>query len=162
MKGNGRGRPHKPTKQKVLEGKLPVSAGLADNLLENVLFECPDHLFPESRQEFDRLLPHLRRAGYEKQIYFAPYVAMCQAWGFAQAAAKSITPETMLEVDEQGVTRKHPAFQIVKDQMAIYNTFASKFGLSPSDRARLGAEAEPIKKGGILSIIARANAPKTA
>lgn len=162
MKGNGRGRPRKAIKQRVLEGSLPVSAALMENLLDPAMFVCPEHLLAEGQEEFTRLLPHMRRAGYEKQIYFANYVAMCQAWGFAQAAAKRITVGNMLELDEHGVTRKNPAFQIIKDQMVIYNTIASKFGLSPADRAKIGSEMDAPKKGGILSIIARANAPKIA
>ncbi len=162
MKGNGRGRPKDSVKQAVLKGKLPLAAALQENLLDGFTFVCPLYFLPEAREEFERLLPHMRRMGYEKAIYFGNYCAMNQAFGFAVAAAKTITGKNMLEEDEQGVTRKNPAFQIIKDQMVIYNTIASKFGCSPGDRAKIGSEIEAPKKGGILSIIHRANAARTA
>lgn len=162
MKGGGRGRPRKSVKQRVVEGRLPLSAALPENLLEGQQFSCPAHFLQDSKEEFDRLLPHMRRMGYEKAIYYANYCAMTEAFGFARAAAKTITATNMLEVDEQGVTRKNPAFQIIKDQMVIYNTIASKFGCSPADRAKIGGEMESPKRGGILSIIARSNAARTA
>ena len=157
MKGAGRGRPRNSIKKDVLIGRRPLAEALPENLLEPFAFACPMHFLPDAREEFERLLPHMRRMGYEKAIYYANYCAMSEAFGFARAASKTITEANMLEVDEHGVTRKNPAFQIIKDQMVIYNTIASKFGCSPSDRAKISSEIEPAKKGGILAIINRAN-----
>lgn len=62
---------------------------------------------------------------------------LCFHYGLAVDAAKTLKEEGTTTVDERGLTRKHPACQILRDNSQAFKQYMQEFGLSPSSRARL-------------------------
>jgi len=66
----------------------------------------------------------------------------CQHLCFAYSANKVLTQDGILDRDEQGILRKHPAMQIHRDNSLAALRFEAEFGLTPSARMRLAKTDE--------------------
>jgi P27 family predicted phage terminase small subunit len=43
--------------------------------------------------------------------------------------------------DEHGLDRKHPALQVLRDNSGAFRAYAAEFGMTPSSRSRVRADA---------------------
>lgn len=64
------------------------------------------------------------------------FVMLAQAYGMVLEAQAKILSEGLFRQDENDVTRKHPATQVHRDAVAMYNKLAPQFGMSPLIRRR--------------------------
>lgn len=64
------------------------------------------------------------------------FVMLAQAYGMVLESQKKILDEGLFRQDENSVTRKHPATQVHRDAVAMYNKLAPQFGMSPLIRRR--------------------------
>jgi P27 family predicted phage terminase small subunit len=67
----------------------------------------------------------------------ALFLHACLSYEFAIEAAQRLRSEGATRLDENGIERKNPNFQLWRDSLATFNRIASEFGLSPSSRERL-------------------------
>lgn len=132
-----RGRKPKPTAEKALAGnpgrrKLNTKEPKAPPGVPT----CPEHLTDE-----------VKNVWYELAGVASPMgiLSLADAWSFEvlvsaiaryRIASAQASEEGML-VQNGGIQQKSPWLNILKDAEATINTYGSKFGLSPADRARL-------------------------
>jgi P27 family predicted phage terminase small subunit len=64
------------------------------------------------------------------------FVMLAQAYGMVLESQAKILKEGLFRQDENDVTRKHPATQVHRDAVAMYNKLAPQFGMSPLIRRR--------------------------
>lgn len=109
---------------------------------------CPRWLPVEAKRMWRRLAPELERLGLLTRIDGEAFAAACIAWANAVEAGKAIKREGVLIVatvyDRHGEstgerTIRHPGFQILRDSLHQFRTFAAEFGLTPSSRMRLSS-----------------------
>lgn len=63
--------------------------------------------------------------------------ALWLAWDAALQAWESMKKNGLVAVDEKGLLRKSPAWQIFRDAITTYSKLANDFALTPASRARL-------------------------
>ena len=114
----------KPNPGEPVPGDLPVSP--------------PKHLSPAAREEWDRLAPDLQRKGLLTGWDVEAFAIYCEAVAGRHIARRLVDDEGLL-VEGRGGMVRNPAFQLWRDQAMLTLTAASRFGLSPSDRAGLPA-----------------------
>ena len=61
------------------------------------------------------------------------YVIALRAFGEMEALTRD---------DENGVTRKHPLLQVIRDASEMFKGYAAEFGMTPSSRERLALNPE--------------------
>ena len=76
----------------------------------------------------------LYRADLLKETDIASFIMLCQAYGLAMESATKIGEEGLFRQDENNITRKHPATQVHRDSVAMFNRLADKFALNPKAR----------------------------
>lgn len=113
--------------------------------------ECPPHLGPEARREWDRVIPALVEIGLVGAVDTAILAAYCETY------AQWVKASAILE--EEGYTASGSNGNIVLNPLARWVTQlkdqlrqqCSELGLTPSSRARLqvpgGEEAEDTLEG---------------
>ena len=78
--------------------------------------------------------------GVLRESDVAAFEALCLAYGTMVDAARILKREGLTTVDERGLPRKHPAYQIMRESSMQLKSYCALFGLSPSDRQRLVIE----------------------
>lgn len=137
------GRKPKPTHLKVLAGnpgKRPLPAN--EPKPKPVAPDPPAWLDREARALWKEIGPELERLGLLTAVDGPAFAMLLTHYVLAVKAARRIKKDGILSVDEQGVTRKHPASQIVRDHSAAFRQYVAEFGLSPAARARLSLPDE--------------------
>ena len=95
----------------------------------------------EARRFWKANAENLVKAGILKETDLAAFELLCCHFGYAIAAARIIRDEGMINVDERGLARKHPAMQLLRDQSVLFAKYAALFGLDPANRGTLRVEA---------------------
>jgi P27 family predicted phage terminase small subunit len=138
------GRPPKPTALKVAEGnpgkrKLNYNEPKPDPL--RTPLKPPPNSLPDVRKFWRKYGPMLDKLGVLTEADIAALDLMSIHYAIAKAAlAAMINDDGKLELtrkDEEGVERKHPMLQILRDNSAAFRLYSVLFGLNPSARARL-------------------------
>lgn len=136
------GRPPKPTAIKIAEGN-PGKRKL--NRHEPKPDLTPPKLPPNSlsdvRKFWRRYEPMLDRLGVLTEADGSALELMAIHYAIAKAALAEMTDDQgklqLTSEDEEGVTRKHPMLQVVRDNSAAFRLYSILFGLNPAARARL-------------------------
>jgi P27 family predicted phage terminase small subunit len=66
-------------------------------------------------------------------------------YGIAAEAAKKIREEGLTDIDEQGIVRKSPLLQILRDATQQYRQLSKQFPISPKIRKQLKMDGYFIK-----------------
>lgn len=137
------GRKPKPTGMKVLAGnpgkrKLPKS----EPKPKPVAPGPPAWLDKEAKELWKEFAPELERLGLLTLVDAPSFAMMLTHYIMAVKASRLIKRDGIMTKDENGLARKHPAHQIMRDHATAFRGFAAEFGLTPSARARLSI-AEP-------------------
>lgn len=138
------GRPPKPTNLKLVQGnpgRRPIEKG--ETTPDVAIPDCPDHLTPEGKAEWDRITPLLLRYRLVTEIDTAALALYCQAYGRWKEAERKIAE--MREKGGDGLLVKAPSgYPIQNPYLAIANRamedchkYLQQFGLSPSARTRV-------------------------
>ena len=128
-------------------GAIPATGGL-------VRARCPGWLSPDAKKVWRYLAPRL--GGVLRETDLPALALMCAHYSAALAAARALERDGLLVKDPEhaGVLRKHPAAQLLRDASAAFRSYASTFGLTPLDRARL-AQPEPEPKDPMAEFLAK-------
>jgi len=135
----------KPTALKLVAGN-PGKRKLPNNepVIESAAPDCPGHLTPEARVEWDRIMPLLLRYKIVTEIDTAALALYCQSYARWQQAEKKMA-EHREKTGDDGLLIKAPSgYPIQNPYLAIANRamedchkYLQQFGLSPSARTRV-------------------------
>lgn len=100
----------------------------------------PKWLSNRAKLKFKEYGAMLRDSGLLLVSDMAAWAMLWLAWDLALQAAETIKKEGATTVDERGFVRKHPGFQIWRDNINTFNKLANDFALTPAARARLNIQ----------------------
>lgn len=109
--------------------------------------KMPRGLPREARLFWRRYAEGLARLGLLTEVDAAAFQMMALHWQVCQDAMKEMTKggqAGVLELtteDDDGLERKHPLLQVLRDNSSAFLRYAAHFGMSPS--ARAGMRVEP-------------------
>lgn len=144
------GPPRKPTAWRRAEGNRGKRAwNHAEPVPPEGLPDCPAHLGPEARAEWDRLVGPLARMRVITAIDRGVLAAYCQAWGRWVEAEDKLRATPLLIRTPSGYVQQSPWLSISNRQMELMGKYMAEIGLTPAARSRIAldvaAEAsEPI------------------
>jgi P27 family predicted phage terminase small subunit len=134
------GRPAKPTRLKLLQGN-PGKRTLPHNEPQPELGvpTRPGWLAPEAKREWNRVVPELRRLGLLARIDRAMLVMWCETWGIFVEADRDIHENGSTFKTETGYVGPRPEVGIRFKAIEKLSQLSARFGMSPSDRAKMSA-----------------------
>lgn len=97
----------------------------------------PAWLDKEAKELWREFSPELERLGLLTLIDAPAFAMMLTHYILAVKASRLLKRDGIMTKDENGLARKHPAHQILRDHAAAFRGFAAEFGLTPSARTRL-------------------------
>lgn len=130
-----RGRPRKPLPELLLEGRFREDRhGSAEQvwLPPSTLPDAPSWLRSEGRELWQRLAPQLSAVGVATDLDATELAALCEWWGRFREASQALDA-----VSERQSTEYYRLSILANMAWKNFSAAASKFGLNPSDRARL-------------------------
>lgn len=136
-----------PANVHVLHGnpsKLPVSQLQGGIHPETEIPKCPNHLSADAQAEWRRIAPELAKLGLVSHLDRAALAAYCQSyarWRDAELRLRALGPDALWDTTPNGYKQISVLLQIANRSLEQMDRFASKFGLSPSDRGRVSASA---------------------
>jgi P27 family predicted phage terminase small subunit len=104
---------------------------------------APSHLGKEARGEWDRLVAELEARRVLTPADGPSLALYCDAWDRARQARERLDEDGLVTKTGQGALKVHPLVVVetkARDQML---RVLVEFGLTPSSRARVAAQAEP-------------------
>jgi len=107
----------------------------------------PKWLSSRAKRKYKEYGEMLRDSGLLTTSDIAAWGMLWQSWDLALTAAESIKKDGPTVKDERGFIRKHPGFQIWRDNIATFNKLANDFALTPASRARLNIQPGRRSKG---------------
>lgn len=134
------GRPAKPTRLKLLQGN-PGKRALPRNepCPEQGVPTRPGWLAPEAKREWTRIVPELRRLGLLACIDRAMLVMWCETWAMFVEADRDIRAEGSTFTTDTGYEGPRPSVGIRFKAIEKLSQLSARFGMSPSDRAKMSA-----------------------
>ena len=100
----------------------------------------PKWLSARAKHKFIDYGEMLRDSGVLLTSDMAAWAMLWLSWDLALKAAESIKKDGPTVKDERGLIRKHPGFQIWRDNIGTFNKLANDFALTPASRARLNIQ----------------------
>lgn len=101
-----------------------------------------NQLAHESAKDFwRRVAPELIELGLLTVVDVPAFLMLCEHFAVGMEAAQVVADEGVTRQDENGVERKNPMLQILRDNSKAFRMYASEFGMTPSSRQRLDFEA---------------------
>jgi P27 family predicted phage terminase small subunit len=144
-----RGRPPKSREQRIAEGK-PGHRPLPEPLVGNgkvLVWPAPETLNDREREVWEVLVPEVAALGWVDQIDRATLTLLVQAIAVVELSREAIAAHGFMIEEERhgrdgiviGSTFKvNPAVRAQIAATATAHRIAGAFGMTPSDRARLG------------------------
>lgn len=128
------GRHRKPTTQHLLEGTLHTTrhAGRIHEPKFNDKPIRPKGMSREAQTLWDAIVPPLAEKGIAVAVDSPALEAMCEAWA-EYKVAKGLRTKTLEDKARQG--------RMINNARRAWVEIASRFGLTPADRARLEIQA---------------------
>ena len=109
--------------------------------------KMPRGLPREARAFWRRYAEGLARLGLLTEVDTPAFTMLALHWQVCQDAMKEMTKSGQAGVleltteDDDGLERKHPLLQVLRDNSSAFLRYAAHFGMSPS--ARAGMRVEP-------------------
>jgi len=133
-----RGRKPKPTAKKKLEGnpgkrklnKREPKPAMSANI-------APAQLDAAMKAFADRYLHLLQEMLIFTDVDQAAFELMSVHYATAWRAAEILQTSDLVLKDKFGQLHKHPALQIMRDNSALFRSYAAEFGMTPSARSRI-------------------------
>lgn len=97
-------------------------------------------LLKVARQAWNELAPVLYDMGALEKVDFPTFAIMLEHYALTVKAAETIREEGLFRYDENGVQRKHPATQVLRDNSQQYRQYVKEFALSPRARKALNLD----------------------
>lgn len=137
-----KGRKPKPTALKILEGN-PGKREL--NQKESAPTpkapKCPAWLDAEAKKEWRRLTKQLEDLGLLTHVDMAAFAGYCQAFARWKEAEEFISKHGTIVKTPSGYWQQVPQVSIAQTYLKIMNKLCEQFGLTPSARSRIIADA---------------------
>lgn len=103
---------------------------------------CPEWLSNDAKQLWYQLAPDLIAQKVLTPWDVPAFAAMCTCWSFWRSAVAQVQRDGIAVVGHNNRTSKHPAGQIARDNLSLFNNLAARFGLTPSDRSKLTIDGQ--------------------
>lgn len=105
----------------------------------------PKGLPPEAQMFWKRYAPDLAKLGLLTRVDTATLQMAATHWWVCQRAMEELTSGggQLMREDEDGVLRKHPLLQVLRDNSGAFLRYVAQFGMSPSARVGLGDVGPP-------------------
>lgn len=141
-----------PTALKLVRGTRKDRVNQSEPIPPDGEVRPPEYLTEDALTIWNRLAPSLIKRGVLTPWDIDSFAAYCTAVIHHREAVAAVT-SVMIHDSDHGRTVKHPALQVVRDQVAIITQLASRFGLDPSSRSQLdlGKNDEPRRAERLLS-----------
>lgn len=112
--------------------------------------EPPRHLSDEAKEEWTRVVESLFNCGILTDLDRAALAAYCQAYGrwvqaedaLARFAAKDAATRGIMMKTQSGNAIQNPLVGAANKAMSDMVRYAAEFGMTPSSRTRIKAEAD--------------------
>ncbi len=151
------GRPRKPNHLKVLEGETRPSQLTNEPIPDDEMIELPLAIAEDdiAADLWHELAPRLIKAKVLTTWDVPLFVELCKAYSFMRQARDHLDAGGVLleQPMHNGSSRvvKSPAHQVYRDNLDIMMRLAARFGITPTDRAKLdiGTGQAPGALGGV-------------
>ena len=136
------GRKPKPTAIKKLEGN-PGKRRLNEQepIPDKKAPKCPMWLEPEAKKEWRRTAKRLEVLGILTEVDMAAFAGYCQAFARWKEAEEFISKHGTIVKTPSGYWQQVPQVPIAQTYLKIMHKFCEQFGLTPSARSRIIADA---------------------
>ena len=128
-----RGPKPRPT---ALQSRIPRGDTLAHQIEE--VPDCPEHLGPVARAEWQRLAPLLFRLHILTPLDRAAFAACCQSYARWVEAEDHLARTPMIVKTPSGYIQQSPWLGIANRQLELMGRYLAELGLTPVARARMG------------------------
>ena len=125
---------------------IPDPVPVGDQLYD--LPDPPEELGVVAQAVWREVGPDLVDVGVLRSSDLIAFEAMCQAVERMRDAASVLKVDGVISTGSTGQKRAHPALDIERQAAAEFRQWATRFGLDPSSRTKLGADRE--SHGGVL------------
>lgn len=145
----------KPTALKQLSGnpgKRPLNED--EPQPDRVAPAIPRGLMTLARKFWRAHGPKLEEMGLLTEVDGAAFTMLTIHYQIAWEASQILKREGLETVDENGVVRKHPMLQVLRDNSAMLLRYSREFGLTPSARSRI-AVSDPAEEMDIGTMLAQ-------
>jgi P27 family predicted phage terminase small subunit len=65
------------------------------------------------------------------------FILMAEHYALARQSVKQVLSDGLTVIDEDGMERKHPLLQVMRNNSLAFKAFAVEFGMTPSSRSRI-------------------------
>ena len=138
-----RGPAAKPTALKLLDGSYAAYRDAGGVEAPNVAPVCPQWLSSEAREVWDSMIDRLLEIpGLLARLDGESLARYCHDWCDFHAARQLVEREGMVATSEKGAVYQHPAVGIRNKAHDRLTKFEARFGMTPSDRARLHVQGD--------------------
>ncbi|MFF5093571.1 MULTISPECIES: phage terminase small subunit P27 family [Actinosynnema] len=134
-----RGPAAKPTGLRILHGDRADRINDAEPVPPVQDIACPDWASEDARAIWTRLAPGLEQRGVLTSWDVDAFLVLCEALSRYRQATTLINSSHLL-VQGAGGLVKNPAIQIQGEAERTFLSYASRFGLTPSDRQSIKVE----------------------
>ena len=134
-----RGPQAKPTPLRILHGDRPDRINDAEPVPPTGEIECPAWASDQARDVWARLAPGLESRGVLTVWDADAFLVLCEALARYRTATQLVNGSALLVQGGSGLM-KNPALQVQAEAERTFLTCASRFGLTPSDRASIKVE----------------------
>ncbi|MCU1680848.1 MAG: phage terminase, small subunit, family [Amycolatopsis sp.] len=134
-----RGPDAKPTALRILHGDRKDRINDAEPVPPTSDITCPDWASGQARGIWERLAPGLEASGVLTAWDTDAFLVLCEALARYKSATQLVNGSALLVQGGSGLM-KNPALQIQAEAERTFLTFASRFGLTPSDRQSIKVE----------------------
>lgn len=138
------GPPPKPTALKKLQGNPGKRALNKHEPHPDRVIPAKPRGLPKRAQRFWKdHADKLDRLGLLTEVDGPAFMMMALQYDLAWQAMEILREEGLEVVDANGLTRKHPMIQVMRQASALFLRFAVQFGLTPAARAKLEIPGPP-------------------
>lgn len=154
------GRRMKPTELKIITGNpghRPLPPNEPRPAIDRILPAAPGHLNADAKREWRRIAKELHLLGLLTKVDRGPFAAYCQAYGIwceaeralkKSASGKDAHAGGLILETTNGNRIQNPLVGIARRAKFDMVKYATEFGLTPSSRAQVAADApEAVKRG---------------
>ncbi|OXM63134.1 phage terminase small subunit P27 family [Amycolatopsis vastitatis] len=134
-----RGPDPKPTALRILHGDRKDRINDEEPVPPTAEIESPDWASEQAREIWARLAPGLESRGVLTAWDTDAFLVLCEALARYRAATQLVNGSALLVQGGSGLM-KNPALVVQAEAERTFLTYASRFGLTPSDRASIKVE----------------------
>jgi P27 family predicted phage terminase small subunit len=105
--------------------------------------DCPPHLSPVARAEWDRIAQALYDMGVLTLVDRAALAAYCQAYGLWVEAEEKLKETPVMLKTPSGYVQQSPWLSVSNKQLELMGRYMAELGITPASRARVASVLPP-------------------